>query len=304
MGLTEKELREIQDVIADDPALQAEIAAVVEKLKAEYAAIPPVEVTVQPLDDERRPTGKPYEIRSEDGALNLGSSILTVQEFLLVAQAQYQPERGFTIDYRWEHHRWGKGRKWPSGKVYYFFSSSINGGTQDWMKRAMERMTAGTGIRFYESRQARWWLELEYWLGLSNKVKIDKEQLGDYTTGWATVGKLAWAKLVMDTENVRNESAFNHELGHVVGLLHEHQRYDRDRHVTVPSSKSSDDNYRIIPRIKSHWTIWGTWYFDHSTTRSTPYDFQSVMHYPPETGITLRSGNTDDWDAYLRNKSR
>ena len=68
MGLTEKELREIQAVIADDPALQAEIAAVVEKLKAKYAAIPPVEVTVQPLDDERRPTGKPHVIRSEDGA--------------------------------------------------------------------------------------------------------------------------------------------------------------------------------------------------------------------------------------------
>ena len=110
----------------------------------------------------------------------------------------------------------------------------------------------------------------------------------------------------MDAEHVQVEWAFNHELGHVVGLLHEHQRYDRYHHVTVPSRKSSDEDYRIIPRIKSHWTIWGTWYFDHSTTRSTPYDFQSVMHYdPPSTGITLRNGgNTNNWDAYEHNKEQ
>lgn len=47
------------------------------------------------------------------------------------------------------------------------------------------------------------------------------------------------------------------------GLIHEHQRWDRDRWVTVTGT---DQNYRLEP-------------VDQTTTFGKPYDFGSVMHY-------------------------
>jgi hypothetical protein len=60
-----------------------------------------------------------------------------------------------------------------------------------------------------------------------------------------------------------------HELGHVLGLQHEHARWDRDKYVTIhyeniKPGRSSD--YDWIP--KTNWLV-----------ASTPYDYYSIMHY-------------------------
>jgi hypothetical protein len=60
-----------------------------------------------------------------------------------------------------------------------------------------------------------------------------------------------------------------HELGHVLGFFHEHQRWDRDAYLTVhyeniKPGRSSD--YDWIAR--TNWIV-----------TSTPYDYRSIMHY-------------------------
>jgi hypothetical protein len=60
-----------------------------------------------------------------------------------------------------------------------------------------------------------------------------------------------------------------HELGHVLGFHHEHQRWDRDDYITVhyeniKPGRASD--YEMIPR--TNWIV-----------SSTPYDYRSIMHY-------------------------
>lgn len=58
-----------------------------------------------------------------------------------------------------------------------------------------------------------------------------------------------------------------HELGHVIGLKHEHQRPDRDRYIQVHRT-------RIVEHAKP--------YFDPSPQfLYTSYDFSSIMHYSP-----------------------
>lgn len=58
-----------------------------------------------------------------------------------------------------------------------------------------------------------------------------------------------------------------HEIGHVLGLEHEHTRPDRDQHITI--------HWENISADKAH-------NFDIATSSSTPlgdYDYGSIMHY-------------------------
>lgn len=68
-----------------------------------------------------------------------------------------------------------------------------------------------------------------------------------------------------------------HELGHLLGLLHEHQRSDRDEYLTILwQNVPSGLEFLLAP-------------FVNSENRS-PYDFESIMHYPPGgVGAPLRT---------------
>lgn len=290
--LTEKERESLRKLAERDPELIEKIVAVVAKLEAKYAAIPTIEVTVQPLDEQGEAAGESYTIASEDGVLNLGYTILTAEEFLLLVQAeQVHAARGFAIDDDWSHHEWGSGRPWPRDTVRYFFDTDTTTREQrTWMRAAMGRMRNGTGMRFEEADGPEWWLELWHSLCLSNDLSILTDELDGNTTGRATVGRTGRSTLVMDLDHVTDERYFNHEMGHVFGLLHEPQRYDRDDHVRV---RRSGSNFNKIPRLRRHRFLFWTWYDYNSTTLSTPYDYHSIMHYPRDTGVTLRSNNLE-----------
>jgi hypothetical protein len=60
-----------------------------------------------------------------------------------------------------------------------------------------------------------------------------------------------------------------HELGHVLGFSHEHQRWDRDQYLTV--------HYENIKAGRAHdydWIARTNW-----LVSSLPYDYKSIMHY-------------------------
>jgi hypothetical protein len=60
-----------------------------------------------------------------------------------------------------------------------------------------------------------------------------------------------------------------HELGHVLGFSHEHQRWDRDRFVTIHYENIKPgraDDYDWVPKT-------------NCLANSLPYDFKSIMHY-------------------------
>ena len=76
-----------------------------------------------------------------------------------------------------------------------------------------------------------------------------------------------------------------HELGHLLGLHHEHQRKGRGASVVVvwdnmsPSRKQAFTEYRNLPDY----------------LLGSPYDYTSVMHYPPtEFGLTAQDDDLND----------
>lgn len=78
-----------------------------------------------------------------------------------------------------------------------------------------------------------------------------------------------------------------HEMLHQLGLLHEHQRPDRDSYIRVSRKTSSTAiKYALLqilwPNLPERFRV----YFDKyggygGDTHGTSYDFQSIMHYAP-----------------------
>ena len=167
----------------------------------------------------------------------------------------------------------------------------------------MEAMKSKTGMRFQEVANTPW---VRFWhtLGMSNDLKISIRSLRS-AGGIATVGKVGSSYLTLDRGHRRNKDTFTHEMGHVFGLLHEHQRYDRNSYVTASRRGSQ---YNPISRRNCYWFLFWRWCKTNSTTYSTPYDYHSIMHYRASLGFTARStgrqwvannNNTfTDWDVY------
>jgi len=84
----------------------------------------------------------------------------------------------------------------------------------------------------------------------------------------ATVGAYSPSTFNFGAAWCWNDSSVAHDIGHTIGFIHEHQRADRDTYVFV-------DLDNVLPEFRSAYTIWS-----QPTVHNTPYDFDSLMHYP------------------------
>lgn len=64
-----------------------------------------------------------------------------------------------------------------------------------------------------------------------------------------------------------NQPALIHEVGHVLGFMHEHQRPDRDKYIEVHAENAGEFSFAYDKLTLG------------SMDNSGPYDFMSIMHY-------------------------
>lgn len=184
---------------------------------------------------------------------------LTYTRCIVLALVLLQPLVARTEDSEPRHidTRTQKPNPWPSGIVPYDVSK-LAPEQKELVKRAMELWSATARITFVPRSN-----QLEY-VNFTGKTDAgnNTSQVG-YKSG---------------VRNDVNITAFwwrqgpwmpAHELGHVLGLLHEHARWDRDAYVRVHYENikpGREQDYDWVP--KTNWLV-----------SSTPYDYYSIMHY-------------------------
>jgi len=123
-------------------------------------------------------------------------------------------------------------RLWPNGQVPYVISYTKHTAA---IHEAMDEYRAKTNITFFKKRN----IDENY----IDFVSIDAENIG----GRSPVGMQGGRQeLGLSSYNFITPRTVMHELGHALGLQHEHQRADRDTYITLSDSQRADPAYGII----------------------------------------------------------
>lgn len=187
--------------------------------------------------------------------------VVVVGDMLLDAQGLVRSTSGATaFDYYFSD-------PWPGGVVPLVFDADISSSERGLVFNACRAWSAGTGVRCVESDPA------------SQHVRVTREG----TTCAAHVGRRRGgqsSRMTLSLARCWTPRTLQHELGHVLGLMHEHQRADRDAYVAVNAEALTPD---LAADPEASFAIIG------SSKDLTPYDFGSVMHYYETSGSTSAS---------------
>jgi len=144
--------------------------------------------------------------------------------------------------------------RWPDGIVPFQFSDNITTVSKQRSLDAIQHWTERTGIMFVE------------------RTAANAAQYSDYVNFEPSAGCASWVgrvgrdQAIWVSDNCTTGSII-HEIGHAIGLFHEHTRPDRDNFITV--------NWDNIVNGKS-------FNFDvlnAGVDQLGPYDYGSIMHY-------------------------
>lgn len=156
---------------------------------------------------------------------------------MLVPYSKLQPLSGFDLTKE----------QWTDGKVYFEFDEAVE---------------AENRGRFIDA--AHTWAEVAQLTFIERTNEANYIYITNGNVNSATVGMVGGRQsLIMS--NWKNKAIILHEIGHSLGMWHEHQRSDRDQYVDILMGNIEDhQKHNFIAR---------------NTTTKSPYDFQSVMHY-------------------------
>lgn len=161
---------------------------------------------------------------------------------------------------------------WTDGIVYYCWDENIMSHAKDAIQRAMKHIEAHCNISFKRKP-----LISKNWV----RFVLDPNENSSY------LGRQGGEQVIRLT-NTGNRHIAIHEICHALGMIHEHQRGDRDLFVVVDMKK-----------IRPAWQQWFSIFKGGHNTYGTglkPFDFNSIMIYGCcEEGIALTSGVPYMW---------
>jgi hypothetical protein len=147
---------------------------------------------------------------------------------------------------------------WPGGVIPYDISK-LTDAQQLQVKRAMQRwLDTGARLKFVPRTTETEYVNFTGKTDAGNNTSVVGYREGARTD--INITAFWWEQ---------GEWMPAHELGHVLGFFHEHERWDRDQYVTIHYENikpGRESDYDWIP--KTNWIV-----------SSTTYDYRSIMHY-------------------------
>ena len=144
--------------------------------------------------------------------------------------------------------------RWPNNTVYYSINSNVGSTMENYINQAIDHYHARTNLNFVQRTNQSNYIDFTFTGSCASFVGMEGGVQEIYLAG-CTDGA----------------GSVIHEIGHAIGLKHEHTRSDRDDYVTV--------NYDNI------WD-WGEHNFDiagDDFDNFTDFDFDSIMLYSSDT---------------------
>jgi hypothetical protein len=202
------------------------------------------------------------------------------------------------------------GSPWTNGIVYYQWDQTVSDRVKEQMKLAMNSWSSNTKIIFKEIDNNPGFFYSWFEITQENHVLIQQEDLSK-DNDWGNTSLLGMKKstsffsliiggetiLSIDSNlaqqngvtdldkfinNIYLKNTCIHELGHVLGLLHEHARSDRNQNIDIGNGADELVSQKIKTGRKTTWTLGGKKSYDIWETQAIyhgEYDCFSMMHY-------------------------
>lgn len=141
---------------------------------------------------------------------------------------------------------------WPGGKVYYTFDASVSAAKQQAFLDAAGEWATFANLQFIARTT-----QVNYML---------VQEVNGLGGGLSAIGMVGPNQTYQIGPSAWNRSTLCHELGHTLGMVHEHQRSDRDSYVQVYSNNVASGQLGNFVKLGN-------------SVNLGAYDFYSVMHY-------------------------
>ena len=157
--------------------------------------------------------------------------------------------------------------KWNNTIPYMWNTSNSTIKTRVLLAMADWRSAADNKISFSEITKNKNWNKTCWVMGWKYFIRISNTNTNDFL-GRSTVGMVPWA--LMDfTNGAGYPRTYRHELGHSLGLSHEHQRHDRDDYIIYyPNNVKSNAKWQYCKMPAGSYNYYGS-----------SFDFNSIMLY-------------------------